>query len=372
MDNKQISIGIVGTSWWADAMYLPALQKHPGAKVTAVCGRNPARAKAFAQRWHIPHVYSDVEKMLDGEPLDAVIIASGNDSHYPLGMMALQHGLPVLCEKPLALTYGQAAEMATLAAKLGVKTMVPFTYSYLPAARYLKELIDGGYIGRPYHLNMRYYTGYGRSGEPYNWRFDVGKAGSGALGDIASHFIYLATWYFGEIVGVFCKLGHMVERPSLDPQGNKYEVGDDTASLILEFANGAQGVIQATTVAYEDTPFGQTHHMEFHGEGGTLYYFNDWDTVQRVSGARDGEGAVRELTIPERIWGNVRRDSVHHTYKDIFRENDFMAREFVNAILHDQTIRPDFQDGAIIQQIIEAAITSHQQRRWVGVSEIGI
>jgi predicted dehydrogenase len=371
MDNRRISVGIVGTSWWADAMYLPALQNHPGAMVTAVCGRNLERAEAFAQQWEIPYVYNDADELIDSGHIDAVIIATSNDSHYPIGMNALQHGLHVLCEKPLALTYAQAAEMAALAQRKGVVTMTPFTYRYMPTARYLKELIDDGYIGRPYHLNMRYYTGYGRSGDQYNWRFDVGKAGSGALGDIASHFIYLAVWYFGEVVGVSCRLGHMVKRPLLDPDGQPYEVGDDTAVLILDFANGAQGIIHATTLAYEDTPFGQTHHMEFHGSGGTLYSFIDWDTVQQVSGARQGEGAVQPLPIPDYIWGNVRRDKVHHTYQDIFRENDFMTRGFVQAILQEKSIQPDFQDGAIVQKIIEAALQSHHQRRWVALSEIG-
>ncbi len=366
MNNQNITVGIVGTSWWSDAMYLPALQNHPAARVTAVCGRNPERAAAFAQRWHIPHVYTDIDDMLDSGHFEALIIASSNDSHYPITMKALAQDLHVLCEKPLALTYAQAAEMADFAQQKGVITMTPFTYSYMPTARYIKELIEQGYIGRPYHLNMRYYTGYGRAenvrpGQAYNWRFDVGKSGSGSLGDIASHFIYLATWYFGEVKAVSCKLGYMVERPSLDPQGQPYEVGDDTAILILEFANGAQGIIHATTVAYEDTPFGQTHHMEFHGSGGTLYCHIDWDTIQQVSGARQGEGAVRPLTIPDHIWGNVRRDTVHNTYKDIFRENDFMARGFISAIIENQPIHPDFQDGASIQKIIEAAQTSHKK-----------
>ena len=371
MSNRQVSVGIVGTSWWADAMYLPALQEHPGARVTAVCGRDHDRAKAFAQRWGISEVYTDVDEMISSGQFETVIIATINDSHYPITMKALEHGLHVLCEKPLALTYAQAEEVATVAEKKGVKTMVPFTYSYMPTARYLKELIDTEYIGRPYHLNMRYYTGYGRSGDQYNCRFDVGKAGSGALGDIASHFIYLAYWYFGEIVGVSCKLGFMVDRPALDPEGKMYEVGDDTAILTVEFANGAHGVIQATTVAYEDTPFGQTHHMEFHGSAGALYHFIDWDRVQQVSGAREGEGAIQALPVPDRIWGNVRRDTVHHTYKDLFRKNDFMVREFINAILNDEDVKPGFREGALIQQIIEAAIRSHQQRRWVAVSEIG-
>ena len=81
--------------------------------------------------------------------------------------------------------------------------------------------------------------------------------------------------------------------------------------------------------------------------------------MQHISGAREGEGTVKELTLPDRIWGNVRRDKVQDTYKDIFRENDFMSRGFINDILEDQHGKPDFRDGALIQQIIDAAILSH-------------
>ena len=200
-------------------------------------------------------------------------------------MRALQAGLHVLCEKPLAVNYSQAAEMATAAERAGIKHMVPFTYSFMPTARYIKELIDDGYLGQPYHLNMRYYNSYGR--EPkYLWRFDKRVAGAGAVADLGSHWLYLAQWFYGEITGVTCQLGRMVERPSRTPDGDSYEQTDDTAMLMLEFKNGAQGTIHVTSLAYEDTSFGQTHHMEFHGSEGTLFSFTDWDSVQRVSGRR--------------------------------------------------------------------------------------
>ena len=344
-------------------MYLPALKEHPGARVTAVCGRNPERTKQFATRWGIPHPFTHYQEMLASGLFDVLIVATRNDSHYPISMDALQSGLHVLCEKPLALNYAQAAEMADLAERRGLKTMVPFTYRYMPTSRYVKELLDEGYIGRPYHLNMRYYTGYGRDGE-YLWRFDAGKAGSGAIGDIGSHFLYLAEWYFGPVTRIGCQLGRMVKRPLLDPYGRPYEQGDDTAVLMLTFANGAQGVIHLSTVAYEDSPFGQTHQMEFHGSEGTLYHFIDWERVQRVSGARQGEGMVRELPLPEHIWGKARRDTLHNTYRDVFRKEDFMTRAFVTAVLEDKAIRPDFRDGARIQKLVDLALASDSDGCW--------
>ncbi|MGB1286431.1 MAG: Gfo/Idh/MocA family protein, partial [Aggregatilineales bacterium] len=288
MSNSPVKIGMVGTSWWADAMHLPALDGHPAASVQAICGRRRDPAEKMAAAWNIPEIYTDYAEMIANADIDAVVISTPNDSHYPISKLALEKGLHVLCEKPIALTYPEAQELADLAREKGVKHLVPFTYRFMPTARYLKHLItDEDYIGKPYHLNMRYYTGYARDGK-YHWRFDVGRAGSGIIGDIASHFLYLAEWFYGEIKTIYCQAGYIVPRDETDPQGNPYQVADDSAIITMGFENGAIGTIHATAVCYEDTPFGQTHHMEFHGSDGTLYNFIDWDTIQEVRGAKVG------------------------------------------------------------------------------------
>lgn len=366
----KITIGIVGSSWWADSMYLPALDTHPQADVVAVCGRNRDRAQRLADKWQIPLVFTDYKEMIDSGRVQAIIISTINDVHYEIAKYAVTRNVHTLCEKPLTLSYDTSQELANLANAKGVKHMVPFTYRFMPTARYLKALLDDGYIGRPYHLNMRYYASYARESGLYSWRFDTRKAGSGALGDIASHFLYLAYWYFGEVVEVSCRLGYMVERARVDPAGEPYPVGDDTAIIVMTFANGAQGVVHATTVGYENTAFGQTHHMEFHGSGGTLYHTIDWDNLQQVTGARAGEGKRQVLPVPDEYWGKARRDVVHDTYKDMFRVEPHMTRAFITGIAEDSAISPTFDDGAYIQCVIDAAVKSHEEKRWVALDEI--
>lgn len=370
--NQTVSVGLVGTSWWADAMHLPALAAHPNAEINAICGRNVENAQTMADRWNIPQVYTDYNTMIDDANLDAIVISTANDTHYPISMKALHAGLHVLCEKPLALTYAEAQEMADVAEEKGVRHMVPFTYSFMPTARYIKELVEDGYIGTPYHLNLRYYTGYGRDEGAYNWRFDMGKAGTGVLGDLGTHWLYLARWLYGEISSVCVQLSHMVPRPATDPEGRPYEVGDDSAMILFSFENGAQGSILVSALCYEGTAFNQTHHMDFHGSGGTLYSFTDWDSVQQVSGTRPGEGPSKNLPIPDHIWGEVRRDTVHNTYRDVFRTQDFMTRGFITGIVESKPVSPDFHDGARIQRIVEAAMKSHTDRCWVDVDSIPV
>ena len=139
--------------------------------------------------------------------------------------------------------------------------------------------------------------------------------------------------------------------------------------ILLEFASGAQGVIHASTVAGEETPFGQIHELDLHGDGGTLHARVDWDREQSIRGARQGEGAPQLLPIPEddlaRAPATTRCTTPTATSSARKRR---MARQWVTAIAHGQPVRPDFADGAYIQRVMAAAQRSHAERRWIEVA----
>jgi predicted dehydrogenase len=375
---ETVRIGVAGTSWWADSMYLPALSRHPDAEVRAIVGRRPEVTRDLAAHWGIPAAYDSYDEMLRSEALDAVVILAPNVHHHPYTMAALERGLHVLCEKPLGMTSAQAREMTETAERSGVVNMCPFTYSFMPYARYTKELVDEGYIGRPYHLNMRYFADYGRDGS-YIWRFDLGEAGAGISGDLGSHWAYLATWLFGEVTAVTAVFGRVVPREPR-PDGRPFEAAEDSAMILLEFASGATGNLHVSSVAYEPSPFGQLHSWELHGSAGTLHVACDWNETEEIRGAHVGPGdeAMRGgtrrpldvLPIPDRFYEGLRRDTVHNTYKDTFRERDNMARGFVTAIATGGTAVPSFRDGWRVQRIVDAAGRSARQGRRVTIEEI--
>lgn len=367
--SDKVRIGIVGTSWWADAMYLPALANHPLADVRGVVGgTRPEHTREFAARWGIPGAHDTLDDLLAAEPLDAMVILSPNVHHFPHAMAALERGLHVLCEKPLAMSAREARLLVEAGERAGVVTMVPFTYRFMPVNRYLKELVDEGYIGRPHHLNLRYYTGFGLSGE-YSWRFDTEQAGSGVTGDLASHWAYLARWFYGEILAVTAVFGHAVPRGPR-PDGVPYAAGEDSAMILLEFENGAIGSLHVSSVAYAPGPFGQRHDMDLHGSEGSLYATTDWNSVQRVDGCRTDEPATHELPIPDRLFGGARRDAVGNTYRDTFRLADNMTRGFVTAIARRTPASPDFRDGLAVQRVVDAAGRSAGEGRRVSIAEI--
>ena len=362
--DSKVRVGIVGISWWADAMYLPALAHHPRGEITALCGRDLGRTRAAAEPWGVPHAFDDWTAMLDSGEIDAVIVASTNETHYDITMAALERGLPVLCEKPVALTIEQAREMAAAAKTAGVATMVPFTYRYMPSNQYLKWLIDDGYVGRPYSLNMRYFSGYARGSE-YLWRFDTEKAGSGILGDLGTHWLDLARWLIGEVVSLSASLGHFVERDRR-PDGGAYAQAEDSAFITARFESGAMASLHTSAVCWEGTAFGQVHALDLHGTDGTLHAYNDWERTQEITGVKSGErGPATVLPIPDQFWLGAPRDTVHDTYRHIFRHTESMTRAWVSAIADGRTLEPDLATGARVQELVAAALASVEDGgRW--------
>lgn len=350
-------VGVLGTSWWTDAMYLPALAAHPDVDIVGICGRSPEKTEARAAEWQIPWASTDADEFLDPDRLDAVIVATSNESHEELTLTALDRGLDVLCEKPIATTSSGAERMAARALETGAVTLVPFTYRYMPTNQFVKRLIDDGYVGRPFHLNMRYFTGFARDGE-YSWRFDTELAGSGVLGDLGSHWLHVARWLMGEVTEIGCISESFIDREDR-PDGSPYERGEDSALMTVCFESGAYGTLQVSAVCWEGTDFNQTHHLDLHGADGTLYAYNDWSTVQEVRGLRSGEvGPAAILDIPDDIWGDARRDRVHDTYRDVFRSGGAMIGDWIDAVRSKTPGSPDLTEGARVQHLLDLAAQS--------------
>ena len=365
---EQVRVGVVGTSWWADLMYLPSLQHHPQAQLAAICGRNAERAAEMATKYAIPHVFTDYQTMIAQGDLDALIIATPDDLHHPIAIAAIDAGLHVLCEKPLALSTAHARAMYERAEEAGVVHMALFTYRFLPHIRYLCQLLADGYIGRCYDAQFRLYGNYGR-GEAYSWRFDRRRA-VGILGDLGSHIIDLARLTVGEIARVNAQLGTFVERPGADD--HPPDPANDSALLTVAFANGAQGVIH-TSALVELAERGMEQQIVLHGDAGTLevdLHLEGPSSGATIRGARRGDPSFRTLPIPTELWGGVDSTTPFMTHCfELFATQSVGPRLFVDSILANQPVSPSFYDGMRAQQVIDAAIESHQSGRWVALAQ---
>ncbi|MCC6455347.1 MAG: Gfo/Idh/MocA family oxidoreductase [Caldilineaceae bacterium] len=355
----QVRVGLVGTSWWADQMYLRSLASHPQATIAAICGRNRERAEALAKKYEIPTVYTDYRQLLAHDHLDALIVATPDDLHYPVVMDGLDVGLHMLCEKPMALTLEQAQTMAARADAMRVKHMILFTFRALPQFRYLHSLVDEGYVGRNYHLRLGFLRGDARQANA-NWRYDAQRS-LGVLGSLGSHMIDLAHWYAGDIVRVSAHLASHADRQA----GQAQDRANDSAMLTVEFKSGAQGAIHVSSVANVGER-ALEQHVILHGEGGTLEFIRHGAGHEQghIRGIRQDEKQFQTLPVPEHYVGEVDL----HNWLDPFTKQPVGARLFVDAILNDFQPSSTFHDGVKVQEILEAAIESHRKGCWVAVN----
>lgn len=261
----RVRVGVVGTSWWADALPLPSLKSHPRAEIAAICGRTRPNAERLAQKYEIPRVVTDYRELIGHGDLDALVIITPDDQHHAIALDALDAGLHVLCEKPLAPNAVHASAMYARAQAAGVKHMTMFTNRWLPQYQYLRELVEQGYLGRCYQASFTFRGHYARSAG-YSWRFDRRRA-NGVLGDLGSHMIDLARWQLGEVARVSAHLTAFTEQRGPDEQ--PIEAANDSAMLLLELVSGAQVSIQVSALAQ---PIGGRwqQHVALYGEAGSL------------------------------------------------------------------------------------------------------
>ena len=152
MAMNDIGIGIVGCGGITLQNHLPGIQICPGVRLAALCDSDPATLQRALHQTGVRQGFANYEDLLRSEEVQAVIIATPNFTHPPIALAAVRQGKHVLVEKPLALNYGDALEMARQAEAAGVRHLTAFTYRFVPAMRYLAHLRKRGDLGQVYHL----------------------------------------------------------------------------------------------------------------------------------------------------------------------------------------------------------------------------
>lgn len=360
-----VRVGLVSTSWWAGLMHAPALQSHPEAQLVAVCGRNAERAREFADKHDIGRWYTDYREMIGNGNLDALVVAAPEEAHHEVCMAGIGAGLHVLCEKPLAMTAAQAKAMASAAEAAGIVHMTYFTRRWMPCFRYLKQLVEEGYVGKVYESSFRSSGGYGRGGG-YQWKWDQ-RHGLGILGDLGSHEIDLAHWLIGDVRSVSASLAALVKRP---PPDDAFEPASDSALLNLQFEDGSHGVVHVSALTHLGSR-AMEWEVRLYGESGSLGLTMNFADGWKIWGIRSAENEIEYLEVPASMMEGVRVGSpMLEQFAQIFTRQPGGCRLFIDAIRAGRQIVPSFADGYKAQRVIETAFASHHQGRRLSVAEV--
>lgn len=265
--------------------------------LVALCGRTASDVEAAARRYGAPAFYTRWQDLVRDPRVEILINAAPNDLHAEPSIEALRLGRHVLCEKPLARNADEARTMAAAAGTAGVVNQVSFNYRHVPAVLLARSLVCEGRLGRIYHFRARYCDDSLLSAAtPRTWRQERVRAGSGAVGDLASHVLDLARFLVGEIAAVGAASRIFTPRRPGKPGNEEVDV-EDAVVATLEFQGGAIGTLEAST----SCP-GRKNLLwfEISGSGGTVVFDLERLNELQVCTLGDADlGGFRTLLVTE-------------------------------------------------------------------------
>lgn len=357
VERETIRVGVIGAGFGAQ-VHVPALRRVPGVQVAAICGTDRDRLRDVAADHDIPASFADYREMLASGRVDAVTIATPPHLHHPMALAAIEAGLHVLCEKPMARNVAEARDMLRMAREAGICHAVGHQMRHDPARAQMKRLLDEGFIGRLHSVSVMVYRSSlaDPTRRTNDWMIDASQAG-GVLAAVGSHYIDTLRWWFGEIHWAAGAVATAVDERLVHGREEMRRVdADDNTAFVIRFASGALGTVHisytsSATIGEEIIASGSDGTLAIHDDG-------------RLYGASHGEriSSLYKPTstdIAERGKGGAGRH---------IRAFSILAGEWVWAMRSGTDASPSFEDGAKVQEVVDAVTRSQQLSRWIDLS----
>lgn len=327
-------------------------------------GRNADRLGEVAKEAGLDRISTDLSAVLADPEVDVYFDATATSFRPASVRAAIDAGKAVYCEKPLAATAGEAAELAALAESARVKNGIVTDKLYLPGLRKLARALDSGFFGRLLSVRCDFgywvFEGTVEPGQRPSWNYRA-EDGGGIVLDMFPHWQYVIENLFGEIRSVLCHTAtHIPER--VDEQGRPYAAtADDAAYALMELEGGA---VASFTSSWA-TRVWRDELVEFHVDG---------SEGSAVAGLRECRLQPRSAT-PRPVWNPDVPNSIdfRSTWVEVPtvepEQNAFKAQweQFLRHVVADEPFEHTLATGARGATIAELALKSSAERRWVDV-----
>ena len=368
---REIGIGIIGGGYMGKAhsvaMSAVGAVFNTGLRprLEMICATTDASAEGYRAAYGFARATADWRTLVADPRVEAIVIASPQETHRAIAEAAFELKKPVLCEKPLGASLQDSLAMTAAAENAGVANMVGFNYIRTPASQFARELVQSGELGQIVWFRGEHTEDFDAdASRPASWR-NFGQA-NGTMGDLAPHMVNAALALVGPITRLSADIATVhTNRPGTDGQ----QVNDDIGQFMCRFQNGAMGHLSFSRVAlgrkmgyaYEITGTKGAVRFDQEDQNALWLYKSEGPEAQR--------GFRKILTGPQHPdYLPFCQGPGHGTgYQD---QIIIEARDFLRAIETGIAVWPTFADGMQVNRIIAAAHASHQTGGWINLEEL--
>lgn len=350
-----------------EAAFQPARAR---VELSVVADPDAALARDAQMRWSIGRAVSSWREVVETDDVDIVCVGLPNQDHRAAVEALVSAGKHVLCEKPLAPTAADARSILDGARRAGVIHGIGFNLRRAPAVAAIRQAVASGAIGEPRQFSASFFADYAATPEvPFTWRYQRSLAGSGALGDVASHVIDLGRYLVGDIVAVSgatlvtfiherpVPAGHVTGHTIAATTGEFRTVDtDDAGAFTCRFAGGAIGDVRFSRVASGHS----SPAFDLIGSRGAVSFDMARAAEFTIFSPLDGEdpslSGFRRVVVGPRhpYFSDVAAlpvPGVGYGYSETYVAQ---AYEFVRAVAEQRPYEPSFEDGLAVATVCDA------------------
>jgi len=378
---RTLGAAVIGTGF-IGPVHVEAIRRL-GHRVVGILGSTPEKSWAAAEAMHAPCGYASLDELLADSLVDVVHVASPNRDHFAQTKRVLEAGKHVVCEKPLAMTTAETAELVALAERVGVVAAVNYNVRFYPLVQDMRARVRAGELGDVFHVCGSYLQDWLLYDTDFNWRVLAENGGPlRAVADIGTHWLDTVGFVTGlEVEAVFADLRTVHptrQRPTGGSGTFTGSVGgvretvpvnidtEDCGSVLIRFRGGARGTLTVSQVAA-----GRKNQLRFDVAGSKAAFA--WDseepnTLHVGYRGRPNEAVSRD---PAQLHPEARRFSDYpgghaEGFPDTFKQ---LYKAVYAAILGDTSapLYATFADGHREVQLCEAILASHRAEKWVTV-----
>ncbi len=382
-DVSAIGAAVIGTGF-IGTVHVQALHRL-GVQVVGVLGSSAERGSARAAEIGVHQAYPSLEALLADDSVDVVHVTSPNHAHFPQVMAILKAGKHVICEKPLAMTSHQSAEMVEMAAASGKVCAVCYNIRFYPLNQQAHGMVAQGELGRIRFVTGHYHQDWLAKPTDWNWRLQADKGGAlRSVGDIGTHWVDLTSFVTGlKAKSVFADLTTFLperQRPTgpvetfSSAEGTTETVAvdtDDASAIMIRYEGGAKGVMTTSQIN-----IGRKNLLVWDVAGSAASAAWNSETPDHLFiGHRDDANQIlmRDFTLMNAT--GTRAATLPPGHVEGFADSFF---NFFRAVYTDVCAGkrgPDstwatFEDGHYEMRFCDAVVKSAREDRWVDLDEV--